>query len=69
MIDFEWVITNGYVDSETIESYTDKGWTFVATIPAKLIHPYACDTDKATVFSKYTIVEEDPLYEEATVSE
>lgn len=56
MIEFDWVITNGHVDVDTISSRSEKGWDFVATIPAKLIHPHALDSDKATVFSKYTLI-------------
>ncbi|MEY8188633.1 hypothetical protein AB4X15_03020 [Peribacillus simplex] len=53
LIDFDWVITNGYIDKETINKRAEKGWDFVVTVPAKLIHPSACDHDKATIFSKY----------------
>jgi len=54
MVELKYLITNGYVSKETLEGYTSKGWTFVATVPAKSIHPFAVDTDKATIFSKYT---------------
>ena len=60
MIEFDCVITNGYVDHDTITAMTDKGWTFVATVPAKLVHPHALDTDKATIFSHYTEPKIDP---------
>jgi len=53
MIEFEVIITNGYVGSDTIYNMTNKGWAFVATLPAKSIHPHAMETDKATIFSKY----------------
>lgn len=53
MIDFDVVITNGYCDIDTIEGRLKKGWSFVVTIPAKMIHPHAMPTDKATIFSKY----------------
>jgi hypothetical protein len=53
MIEFEAVITNGYVDISTIGYMLEKGYTFVCTIPAKNIHPHAVETDKATIFSKY----------------
>lgn len=62
MIEFDWVITNGYVDKETIFKRVEKGWTFVATVPAKLIHPKACDT---TIFSKYTPYEYESVAESA----
>jgi hypothetical protein len=58
---FECVITNGYVAADTIRGFTEKGWKFVATVPAKLVHPHACETDKATIFSKYNPY---PKYEE-----
>jgi hypothetical protein len=54
LIDFKVIITNGYVDQDTIEGMTSKGWKFVTTLPAKVVHPHALDTDKATIFSKYT---------------
>ena len=54
MIDFQCIITNGYVDASTIEAYTSKGYSFVTTVPAQLVHPRALPTDKATIFSKYT---------------
>ncbi len=57
MIELDCVITNGYVGRDTILSMLDKGWMFVATVPAKLIHPHALDTDKASIFSKYTPVQ------------
>jgi hypothetical protein len=50
---FDSVITNGYVDIETMQHFLRDGWTFVCTIPAKQVHPHACDTDKFTLFSKY----------------
>ena len=53
MLELTTVITNGYVDIDTICSMVSEGWTFVITIPAKLIHPHALDTDKATIFSRY----------------
>jgi len=54
MIKFDHVITNGYIDIETIEKRTKSGWTFVTTLPAKTVHPHALDTDKVTIFTKYT---------------
>ena len=53
MIKFDSIITNGYVDIETISSRLKEGWTFVTTLPAKIVHPHAIDTDKVTIFSKY----------------
>lgn len=53
MIELDWIITNGYIDIETINKRSEKGWKFVVTVPAKNIHPGACDTDKATIFTKY----------------
>ena len=53
MLELTTVITNGYVAAETLHHMLVDGWTFVVTIPAKLIHPHACETDKATIFSKY----------------
>ncbi|AIW03508.1 hypothetical protein CPT_Moonbeam110 [Bacillus phage Moonbeam] len=54
MVELRYIITSGYIDKDTIDGYAGKGWTFVATVPAKNIHPHAFDTDKATIFSKYT---------------
>ena len=54
MIELDYVITNGYVDRETILKRHENGWNFISTIPAILIHPHAAITDKATIFSKYT---------------
>lgn len=54
MIKFDHVITNEYIDIETIEKRTKSGWTFVTTLPAKTVHPHALDTDKVTIFTKYT---------------
>lgn len=61
MVEFECVITNGYVAMDTIERYLNKGWTFVCTVPAKLVHPHAMYTDKVTIFSRYkeTVVDDD----------
>jgi hypothetical protein len=53
MIKFDSIITNGYIDIDTILGWTNKGWKFVTTIPAKQVHPHAMDTDKLTIFSKY----------------
>lgn len=53
MIEFDVIITNGYVDRDTIFNKVNNGWTFVATVPAKNIHPHAMETDKATIFSRY----------------
>lgn len=52
-IELDYIITNGYVDLDTIVEREKKGWKFVATVPAKLIHPHALPTDKATIFSRY----------------
>ncbi|QQO41467.1 hypothetical protein 015DV004_252 [Bacillus phage 015DV004] len=54
MIEFDVVITNEYACKDSIKGRIDKGWTFVATVPAKMVHPYALESDKATIFSKYT---------------
>ncbi|MDE1383296.1 hypothetical protein PVN32_22545 [Bacillus paralicheniformis] len=54
MLEFDVVITREYADKESIAGRTDKGWTFVATVPAKMVHPYALESDKATIFCKYT---------------
>ncbi|WP_346206804.1 hypothetical protein NSS89_01355 [Caldifermentibacillus hisashii] len=53
MIELKYVITNGYVDEVMIENALNDGWNFVCTVPAKLIHPHALETDKATILSKY----------------
>lgn len=54
MIKFDYVITNGYVDVDTIENRTKEGWSFVTSLPAILVHPHAMETDKVTIFSKHT---------------
>ena len=54
MLEFDVVITREYADKESIAGRIDKGWAFVATVPAKMVHPYALESDKATIFSKYT---------------
>lgn len=54
MINFKHIITNGYIDIETIEKYQEEGWDFVTTIPAYTIHPHSLKTDKLTIFAKYT---------------
>ncbi|MEC1384416.1 hypothetical protein P9D14_12905 [Bacillus velezensis] len=53
MIKLQVIITSKYVDRDTITQMNDKGWTFVTTLPAKSVHPYGTDTDKATIFSRY----------------
>lgn len=53
MIEFDVIITNGYVSKETISNKCNEGWNFVITLPAKAIHLNALETDKATIFSKY----------------
>ena len=60
MIEFDWLITNGFpVHDKSFTGRYEKGWKVVATIPAKLIHPHACDTDMATIFTKYTPYQND----------
>ena len=54
MLELETIITNGYVDISTMAHFIDRGFIFVTTVPAKLCHPHACDTDKLSIFSKYT---------------
>jgi len=54
MLEFEYIITNGYVDIETIHHFTEKGCKFVVTLPANMVHPHALPTDKISLFSKYT---------------
>lgn len=53
MLELDSIITNGYVDSSTIEWFANKGYKFVCTIPANLAHPHAMDTDKLSIFCKY----------------
>mgnify|MGYP001615724012 CR=1 FL=1 len=53
MLEYDSIITNGYVDRDTIAAFITKGWTFVVTLPAKMVHPHALATDKWTLFSKY----------------
>ena len=53
MLEIDSIITNGYVDPQTIEHLTSGGWTFVCTVPAKLAHPHAMPTDKLSIFSRY----------------
>lgn len=53
MIKFDVIITNGYIDRDTIYNKCNEGWNFVVTLPAKALHPNALETDKATIFSKY----------------
>ncbi|KUP31096.1 hypothetical protein AU387_15670 [Bacillus halotolerans] len=57
MIKFQVIITSEYVDRDTITQMNEKGWTFVTTLPAKSVHPYATDTDRATIFSRYETAE------------
>ena len=54
MLETTSVITNGYIDIDTINSMAKSEWIFLCTIPAKLAHPYAMDTDKLSFFSRYT---------------
>jgi hypothetical protein len=55
LIDFDWLITNGIPEHDrSITGRYEKGWKVLATIPAKLLHPHASDTDMATIFTKYT---------------
>ena len=54
MLDIISVVTNGYVDPSTLQSMHEKGWTFLVTLPANMAHPYALETDKITIFTKYT---------------
>jgi uncharacterized cysteine cluster protein YcgN (CxxCxxCC family) len=53
MVELKFIITDGYVSSDTIEKMTRGGWNFVCTVSAKTIHPHAMDTNKASIFSKY----------------
>lgn len=54
MVELDSVITNGYVAPDTIGHFQKRGYTFVCTIPANLVHPHSLPTDKLTIFSKYT---------------
>ena len=54
MLETTYIITNGYIDINTINSMAKSEWIFLCTIPAKLAHPYAMDTDKLSFFSRYT---------------
>jgi hypothetical protein len=54
MLEIDSVITNGYVAPDTMAWYLERGWTFICTVPAKSAHPHAMDTDKLSIFSKYT---------------
>jgi len=54
MLELDSIITNGYVDIQTIEHFTARGYVFVCTVPAKSAHPHAAITDKLSVFAKYT---------------
>lgn len=54
MLETTSIITNGYIDIDTIDAMAKSGWAFLCTIPAKPAHPYAMDTDKLSFFSKYT---------------
>lgn len=62
MIKLDWVITNGYIDLETIQKRDDSGWKFITTLPAKLIHPHAMESDKITIFTKYEKGTEGEIY-------
>jgi hypothetical protein len=53
MIELNHIITNGYIDQATINGYLEKGYIFLCTVPGKIVHPHAMDTDKLTIFSKY----------------
>jgi hypothetical protein len=57
VIELDYVITNGCIDKETIDERFKKGWNFVTTVPAKSVHPYAMETDKVTIFSRYKQLE------------
>lgn len=65
MLEIDSVITNGYVDIDTLESRAKEGWKFVVTVPAITAHPYAVPTDKLTIFSRY---KEDKINEEDKAS-
>ena len=52
MIKFDYVITNGSIDIETINGFLDNGWAYVVTLPAQAINPFSADNHKATIFSK-----------------
>jgi hypothetical protein len=59
MIELKYIITNGFVSLDTIEKMSKGGWKFVCTVPAKTIHPYASETDKASIFSIYRSYDSD----------
>lgn len=50
MIETEVLITNGYLDIETIANRAKCNWKFVVTVPAKLVAKHATEHDKATFF-------------------
>jgi len=62
-IEIESIITNGYINNDTIWSFVEKGFKFVTTIPANVVHPYALDTDKITFFTKYHEYSKEDLVE------
>jgi hypothetical protein len=55
MIEFDWLITNGFpIYDKSFTGRFEKGWKVVATLPANIVHPIALDTDMVTIFTKYT---------------
>lgn len=44
------VVTNGYCDISTMEAYRRAGYSFVCSLPARQILPYAMETDVWTLF-------------------
>ena len=65
MLDITSVVTNGYVDPSTLKYMHEKGWTFLVTLPANMAHPHALETDKITIFTKYTPADSKPWSEES----
>lgn len=54
MIEFEVLITNGFpIYDKSFTGRFDKGWKVACTIPASIVHPSACETDMATIFTRY----------------
>ncbi len=69
LIEFDWLITNGYpVYDESFIGRKEKGWKVVSTLPANTVHPKASPGDMVTIFARFTpYPESDKTYEVESV--
>lgn len=52
-IETKVLITNGSISAEDVMFFVKEGWYWVKEMDASLVHPYALQSDKMSVFVRY----------------